>query len=101
MIGEFQLRVCDEMPQLMTPQSDVFYNIKGLPHTELRDSGLCWQNFAWRGHRKYDTIFLRKTENSNTAQTDRGTQGSMPRPPVVLAWAICLRAAMCLYLLHA
>lgn len=67
MIGESQLCVCNEMPWLMTPQSDMFYNIQGLPHSELRDSGLCRQNVVWRGHRKYDTIFLRKTENSNTA----------------------------------
>lgn len=67
MIGESQRHVCDEMPRLMTPQSDVFYNIKGLPHSELRDLGLCCQNIAWCEHRKYDTIFLRKTENSNTA----------------------------------
>lgn len=67
MIGESQLRVCGEMPRLMTPQSDVFYNIQGLPHSELRYSGLCCQNIAWRRHRKHVAIFLRKTENSNTA----------------------------------
>lgn len=49
---------------------------------------------------KYDTIFLLKTENSNRDWTKKGTLGSVPSPPVVLAWAICLHVAMRLHLLQ-